>query len=163
MWNHYKISAVDNTIRVWINGTLITDFNDGRTKSGYIGLQVHSIGNDETKKNKNVIWKNLEIKDFGNTLWFASEEDEINSLQHTSDNDEHTAWTGKELTLDFQNTKKRRLIFNGNLPITISYTKDDKSWVERTIDAPEIILPDCRKIKITPQLEKLVIRELSVD
>jgi hypothetical protein len=60
-WNHYRIEAIGNSIRTWINGVPCADLVDDMTPSGFIALQVHSIGQDSTKVGLQVKWKNLKI------------------------------------------------------------------------------------------------------
>lgn len=60
-WNHYRIEAVGSSIRTWINGVPCADLVDDLTNSGFIALQVHSIGNDESKVGLQVKWKNIRI------------------------------------------------------------------------------------------------------
>lgn len=60
-WNHYRIEAIGNSIRTWINGIPCADLVDDMTPSGFIALQVHSIGNDSTKTGLQVKWKNIKI------------------------------------------------------------------------------------------------------
>lgn len=60
-WNHYRVEAVGNSIRTWINGIPCADLVDEMTPSGFIALQVHGIGNDSTKKGLQVKWKNIRI------------------------------------------------------------------------------------------------------
>lgn len=60
-WNHFRVEAVGNSIRTWVNGVPCADLIDDMTPSGFIGLQVHGIGNDSTKINKVVKWKNIRI------------------------------------------------------------------------------------------------------
>jgi hypothetical protein len=60
-WNHYRIEAIGNSIRTWINGIPCADLIDGLTPKGFIALQVHSIGNDATKAGLLVKWKNIRI------------------------------------------------------------------------------------------------------
>ena len=60
-WNHYRIEAIGNSIRTWINGVPCADLIDGLTPTGFIALQVHSIGKDETKVGLQVKWKNIRI------------------------------------------------------------------------------------------------------
>jgi hypothetical protein len=40
-WNRYRIQAEGTRIRIWVNGTLCTDYEDGMDAAGYIGLQHH--------------------------------------------------------------------------------------------------------------------------
>jgi len=60
-WNHYRVEAIGNSIRTWVNGVPCADLIDEMTPSGFIGLQVHSIGNDSTKTGLQVKWKNIRI------------------------------------------------------------------------------------------------------
>jgi hypothetical protein len=60
-WNHYRVEAIGNSIRTWINGVPCADLIDGLTPSGFIALQVHSIGSDSTRVGLQVKWKNIKI------------------------------------------------------------------------------------------------------
>ena len=60
-WNHYRIEAIGNSIRTWVNGIPCADLVDDMTPSGFIALQVHSIGGDSTKTGLQVKWKNIKI------------------------------------------------------------------------------------------------------
>jgi len=60
-WNHFRVEAVGNSIRTWVNGVPCADLLDDMTSSGFIGLQIHGIGNDSTKMGKVVKWKNMRI------------------------------------------------------------------------------------------------------
>ncbi len=59
-WNTYHIEAIGNSIRTWINGTMCTNLVDDMTAEGFIGLQVHSIGN-ESQVGAKVEWRNPRI------------------------------------------------------------------------------------------------------
>lgn len=61
-WNKYRIEAVGNELRVWINGVNTANVVDDMTASGFIGLQVHGIGNDEEKAGREIRWRNIRIK-----------------------------------------------------------------------------------------------------
>lgn len=60
-WNHYRIEAIGDTLKTWINDVPAAYLIDEKTASGFIGLQVHSIGNKEEKLGKTVKWKNAKI------------------------------------------------------------------------------------------------------
>jgi hypothetical protein len=60
-WNHYRVEAIGNSIRTWINGIPCADLLDAMTPSGFIALQVHSIGKDEAKAGLLVKWKNIRL------------------------------------------------------------------------------------------------------
>ena len=63
-WNKYRVVAKGARIQTWINGVQISDLVDEvKLKShpkGFIGLQVHRVGKNQTYE---VSWKNLRIKE----------------------------------------------------------------------------------------------------
>ncbi|MHA7832371.1 MAG: 3-keto-disaccharide hydrolase [Flagellimonas sp.] len=59
-WNHYRIEAIGDTIQTWINGVPAAHLIDDKTTSGFIALQVHSIGKDQ-KEGTEIAWKNIKI------------------------------------------------------------------------------------------------------
>ncbi len=59
-WNTYRIEAIGDEIKTWINGVPAAYLIDDMTPSGFIGLQVHSIG-DASKNGTTVQWKNIKI------------------------------------------------------------------------------------------------------
>lgn len=59
-WNSARIEAIGNSIRTWVNGIPCADILDDVTSSGFISLQVHSIGNEELA-GKTVAWRNIRI------------------------------------------------------------------------------------------------------
>lgn len=60
VWNKARIEAVGTSIRTWINGVLCTDLLDDVDPTGFIALQVHSIGNKDLE-GKIVAWRNIRI------------------------------------------------------------------------------------------------------
>lgn len=68
-WNHVRVIAVGDRIRTWLNGVPAADLTDAMTMTGFIGLQVHGIGNDKEKEGTQVKWRNLRIKDLGKHVW----------------------------------------------------------------------------------------------
>jgi hypothetical protein len=63
-WNHYRIEAIGPRLRVWINNGAAADVIDDASKSGFIGLQVHSISKDE-EAGRTVSWRNLKAQTKG--------------------------------------------------------------------------------------------------
>ncbi len=59
-WNHYRIEALGDTLKTWINDVPAAYLIDDKTSSGFIGLQVHSIGKDQ-KAGTEIQWKNIRI------------------------------------------------------------------------------------------------------
>ncbi len=70
-WNQYHIEAIGHELRVWVNGVQTASVVDdptgagptgaGLTATGFIGLQVHSIGSP-ADEGKEVRWRNIRIK-----------------------------------------------------------------------------------------------------
>ena len=60
-WNQYRIEAIGNHIRTWVNGIMCTNLVDDKTAEGFIALQVHSIGKKE-QEGTQVKWRNIRIK-----------------------------------------------------------------------------------------------------
>jgi len=59
-WNHYRVICQGDSIKTWVNGVPVADLTDSMTKSGFIGLQVHSVGGDPHWQ---VRWRNLRLKE----------------------------------------------------------------------------------------------------
>ena len=60
-WNHVRIEAIGTSIRTWINGIPVSHVIDDMTASGFIALQIHSIGRNE-EPGRRVFWRNLRIQ-----------------------------------------------------------------------------------------------------
>ena len=67
-WNKIKVHANGDSIRTWINGVPAADLVDSMTQSGFIGLQVHGIGNKSDGPYE-VRWRNIRIQDMGSHKW----------------------------------------------------------------------------------------------
>ena len=60
-WNHYRIEAIGNTIRTFINGIPTAYLVDDMTAKGFIALQVHAIYG-AIKEGMQIRWKNIRIQ-----------------------------------------------------------------------------------------------------
>ncbi|NPA37262.1 MAG: DUF1080 domain-containing protein [Chlorobi bacterium] len=60
-WNKFRVEAVGNKIRTWLNGKPVANLVDDMTPEGFIGLQVHGIGNKKELAGKTIHWKNIRI------------------------------------------------------------------------------------------------------
>jgi hypothetical protein len=61
-WNKYRIEAIGNNIKTWINGIPAADIVDNMTPSGFIALQVHSISSEKPwTMGTQVKWRNIRI------------------------------------------------------------------------------------------------------
>lgn len=59
-WNHFRVEAIGDSFRVWVNGIQTADMVDNMTADGFIGLQVHSIDDPELV-GRTVRWRNIRI------------------------------------------------------------------------------------------------------
>jgi hypothetical protein len=57
-WNRYRISAIGNVIRTWVNGAECAHVVDASDRTGFIALQVHSFKGDKPAQ---VRWRNIRI------------------------------------------------------------------------------------------------------
>jgi hypothetical protein len=60
-WNKYHIECIGNSIRTWVNGVPTANVVDAMTPSGFIALQVHAIGKNDTP-GKQIRWRNVRIQ-----------------------------------------------------------------------------------------------------
>ena len=62
-WNTYRIEAIGNSLKTWVNGVPAANLTDDADASGFIALQVHGIGGDQDKIGKQVRWRNLHLQE----------------------------------------------------------------------------------------------------
>lgn len=101
-WNHYRVEAIGNSIRTWINGIPCADLIDDLTPTGFIALQVHGIGRDSSRVGLQVKWKNIRIIT-QNPAKYATPYDPV-ILQYS--------YLDNELT-EREKSEGWRLLFNG--------------------------------------------------
>ncbi len=65
-WNRYKVEAIGDTMKVWINDVPCANIVDSMDLSGFIALQVHSYKGDKPAQ---VSWRNIRIQDLGRHVW----------------------------------------------------------------------------------------------
>jgi len=56
----FRIEAIGDTIKTWINDVPAAFLIDDKTQNGFIALQVHEIG-DDVEPGKKIMWKNINI------------------------------------------------------------------------------------------------------
>jgi len=63
-WNHVRVEAIGDSIKTWLNGEACAAIKDSMTPTGFIALQVHSIGSDKGKgkEGAQVRWRHLRIQ-----------------------------------------------------------------------------------------------------
>lgn len=96
VWNKFRVEAIGNSIRTWVNGVPCADIIDNMTPKGFIGLQVHGIGNDKKLDGIKVMWKNIRIITSGLEKLKTPNKNEIlqfNYLDNTlSDREKKEGW-----------------------------------------------------------------------
>ncbi|MBI4878728.1 MAG: DUF1080 domain-containing protein [Planctomycetes bacterium] len=66
-WNQVRVEALGDRIRTWLNGVPAADLVDPVLFEGFIGLQVHGVG--ERADPLVARWRNLRIQDLGRHRW----------------------------------------------------------------------------------------------
>lgn len=84
-WNHYRIEALGDTIRIWLNGVNTSNLLDNEALQGFIAFQVHSIGGDFADEGKEIRWKNIRIltENVGANMTQGTLAPEINMIPNT--------------------------------------------------------------------------------
>jgi hypothetical protein len=62
-WNRYRIRAVGDRLQTWVNGVPCADARHQRSRSGFIALQVHSVGDRQDPLE--VRWRSIRIREIG--------------------------------------------------------------------------------------------------
>jgi hypothetical protein len=62
-WNKYRIEAIGNSLKIWINGMMCANVIDAADDSGFIALQVHSVDVERRPwtEGVQVKWRNIRI------------------------------------------------------------------------------------------------------
>ena len=61
-WNHYRVEAIGNSIKTWINGVMCANLVDAVDDIGFIAFQVHGIN---AEKNPAAVGVQIKWKDIG--------------------------------------------------------------------------------------------------
>lgn len=60
-WNHYRIEAIGNRLRTWVNGVPAADLVDDTDARGFIAFQVHAVPDAEASRQPEVRFRNIRI------------------------------------------------------------------------------------------------------
>ncbi|UUL84011.1 3-keto-disaccharide hydrolase [Sphingomonas qomolangmaensis] len=60
-WNHYRIEAIGNRLRTWVNGVPAADVVDDVDARGFIAFQVHAIPDAEAARRPEARFRNVRI------------------------------------------------------------------------------------------------------
>lgn len=95
-WNHFRVEAIGNSIRTWLNGVPVANLVDELDSEGFIGLQVHSIGGKKELAGKEIQWKNIRIinKELESQRWeMPAEVQEVSYLNNQlTENEKREGW-----------------------------------------------------------------------
>lgn len=101
-WNKYRVEAIGNIIRTWLNGIPVANLIDDLTAEGFIGLQVHGIGDKKEHDGKTIRWRNVRIltEDLEKSRSAMNDVNEVSYLQNQLTENEKKAdwkllWDGK--------------------------------------------------------------------
>lgn len=117
-WNHYRIEAIGDTIKTWINGVPAAHLIDDKTDTGFIALQVHSIGKD-AEEGTEIMWRDIRI--LTEDLEKYSKETSVEPVITKNNLTQHEREDGWEMLWDGVSTKGWRAAKLEDFP--------DKGWV----------------------------------
>lgn len=61
-WNHLRIEAIGEEIKIWLNNIPVVHMLDDKYKKGYIALKAHFLmDNDKSKETLEIAYKNMRI------------------------------------------------------------------------------------------------------
>ncbi len=119
-WNHFRIEAIGHEIRIWVNQVNTASLVDDWTAKGFIGLQVHGIGENEQLAGREIRWRNIRIRTEApeSERWpLPPGAVEINLIPNTLTNNEmrkgwRLLWDGKT-TNDWQSSSNEGFLPKG--------------------------------------------------
>ncbi len=82
-WNHLRIEAIGPNIRTWVNGVQCANLVDDLTPAGFIGLQVHSIRDDD-QEGLQVKWKNIKMISKNAAMYQTAADEDVPEFNYTS-------------------------------------------------------------------------------
>jgi hypothetical protein len=60
-WNQFRIEAIGNKIKTFVNGVSFANLVDDARTEGFIALQVHGIGDSQELEGREIRWRNIRI------------------------------------------------------------------------------------------------------
>jgi hypothetical protein len=60
-WNKFRVEAIGNSIRTWVNGVPAANLVDAMTPRGFLALQVHAVGSDPAMAGLEARFRNIRI------------------------------------------------------------------------------------------------------
>ncbi|MFC1762594.1 DUF1080 domain-containing protein [Planctomycetota bacterium] len=62
-WNHFRIEAIGNRLKVWVNGVPTTNLIHDKYDNGYIALKIHWMKDDPDREKVFMYYRNINIID----------------------------------------------------------------------------------------------------
>jgi hypothetical protein len=95
-WNHYRVEAIGNRLRTWVNGVPAADIADNTDARGFIAFQVHAISDAEASRQPEVRFRHVRIIS-ENAARFASRPTALEQqgwlANRLSDGERRAGWT----------------------------------------------------------------------
>ena len=122
-WNKVKIECIGNETKTWINDVPAAYMVDTIDKSGFIGLQVHSIGNDAKLAGEKIYFKNIRIKTSGiKPSFFPKDVYVLNTIPNNLCS--HEKESGWKLLFDGKSSQGWRGAYKDSFPTVEWQVKD---------------------------------------
>lgn len=147
-WNRYRVEAIGDTLKVWVNGAACANVVDSMDLSGFIALQVHSFKGDKPAQ---VRWRNIRLQDLGRHVWkplwdgktmtgwsprgggrFTIEDGAIHA--RSVDGDERIGYLVSDQSWTDSTTRVRFKMVKGNSGYFVRSAKDNLAAYEVEID-----------------------------
>ncbi len=118
-WNHFRVEAIGNRIKTWLNGVPVSNLVDEMTSSGFIALQVHSI-RDSSEIGDQIMWKNIRIatEDLDKYSQETTAMERSYLINELTENEKEEGW---KLLFDGESTEGWRSAYGEGFP--------EKGWI----------------------------------
>ncbi|MGK0365426.1 MAG: hypothetical protein ACI85O_002492 [Saprospiraceae bacterium] len=115
-WNKYRIEAVGNCLKTWVNGIQCANVLDDKTAEGFIAFQVHAIGTKQ-EEGQQVKWRNVRILTENIEAALYEIKEPVFELSYlTNELTEQESLNGWELLWDGKTTNGWRSAKSDNFP-----------------------------------------------
>lgn len=91
-WNKLRIVADGSSIKTWLNGVARADIHDSVSPEGVIGLQVHGVGQVESKVGLKVRFRNIRIHELTGDNNTLSDQEKADGWRLLWDGQTTTGW-----------------------------------------------------------------------
>jgi hypothetical protein len=116
-WNKLRIVADGSSIKTWLNGVARADIHDSVSPEGVIGLQVHGVGQVESKVGLKVRFRNIRIHELTGENNTLSDQEKADGWHLLWDGQTTTGWRSPKSD---SFPEKSWLITNGELSVVSS-------------------------------------------